>query len=233
MGLRAYQKIVVQLAIAVVVALFVYGEPTIGDKLYLPLGGKVIMVGKWIVPIVIFIYLVCTNGVNLTDGLDGLATGSTICYFIGIFAVIFIQIKQLDLEGDSLAVVQRQQMLTVIASAVGSLVAFALFNCFPAKIFMGDVGSLALGALVACVAIFTNLSLLIPILGVTFVVSCVSVIIQVTYFKLSKGKRVFLMAPLHHHLQKKGFSETRIGVIYCVATILMSVVVICIGGSYV
>ena len=230
MGLKAYQKIVVQLVIAIVVALFVYGEPTIGDKLYIPFWGKKVSVGKWIVPIVVFIYLACTNGVNLTDGLDGLATGSTICYFVGIFVLIFMQLNQLDITGNTLAYAQHQQMLVVIACVVGSLLAFALFNCFPAKIFMGDVGSLALGALVACVAIFTNLSLVIPVLGITFVVSCTSVIIQVGYFKLSKGKRVFLMAPFHHHLQKKGLSETRIGAIYCVVTILMAVLLICFGG---
>ena len=230
MGLRAYQKIVVQLVIAVVVALFVYGDPLIGDKLYVPFGNNEIYVEKWIVPIVVFIYLSCTNGVNLTDGLDGLATGATICYLLGIFAVIYLQIDRLNLQGDSLALVQRQQMLVIVASAVGSLLAFSLFNCFPAKIFMGDVGSLALGALVACVAIFTNLSLFIPVLGVMFVVSCLSVIVQVVYFKVSKGKRVFLMAPFHHHLQKKGLSETRIGAIYCTVTVLMAVVVTCFGG---
>jgi len=230
MGLRAYQKIVVQFVIAVVVALFVYGDATIGDKLYIPFANKQIAVGKAIVPIVIFIYLACTNGVNLTDGLDGLATGSTICYLVGIFVLIFTQTKQLDLSGDTLALAQRQQMLVVIACAVGSLLAFSLFNCFPAKIFMGDVGSLALGALVACTAIFTNLSLVIPILGIAFVVSCLSVIVQVVYFKLSHGKRVFLMAPFHHHLQKKGLSETRIGALYCVATILMAALLICFGG---
>ena len=230
MGLRAYQKIVVQLAIAILVALFVYGDPTIGDKLYLPFWGREIAVGKWIVPIVVFIYLACTNGVNLTDGLDGLATGSTICYFVGIFALIYMQLSELDLSGDTLALAQRQQMLVIVACVVGSLLAFSLFNCFPAKIFMGDVGSLALGALVACVAIFTNLSLVIPVLGLTFVVSCLSVIVQVAYFKITKGKRVFLMAPFHHHLQKKGLSETRIGAIYCITTLLMAVLLICFGG---
>ena len=233
MGLRAYQKIVVQLVIAILVALFVYGDPTIGDKLYVPFLGTQVSVGRWIVPIVVFIYLACTNGVNLTDGLDGLATGSSICYFIGIFALIYMQLGKLDLSGNTLVLAQRQQMLVVVACTVGSLLAFSLFNCFPAKIFMGDVGSLALGALVACSAIFTNLSLLIPILGLTFVVSCLSVIVQVVYFKLSKGKRVFLMAPFHHHLQKKGLSETRIGTIYCIVTIIMAVLLICFGDCYV
>jgi phospho-N-acetylmuramoyl-pentapeptide-transferase len=141
-----------------------------------------------------------------------------------------MQLSELDLSGDTLALAQRQQMLVIVACVVGSLLAFSLFNCFPAKIFMGDVGSLALGALVACVAIFTNLSLVIPVLGLTFVVSCLSVIVQVAYFKITKGKRVFLMAPFHHHLQKKGLSETRIGAIYCITTLLMAVLLICFGG---
>ncbi len=105
-----------------------------------------------------------------------------------------------------------------------------LFNINDAKVFMGDTGSLALGALVACSAIFTRMSLFIPIIGLMFVVSCVSVIIQVVYFKISKGKRVFLMAPYHHHLQKKGLSETRICLIYCTVTICITMLLLCFGG---
>ena len=109
-----------------------------------------------------------------------------------------------------------------MGSAIGSLLAYLLFNSFPAKIFMGDTGSLALGGLIASVSIFTKQTLLIPILGIMFVVSSVSVILQVVKYKLTK-KRMFLMAPFHHHLEKKGMYETKIVVIYIVITLIVSV----------
>ena len=199
-GLRAYQKILIQLAIAVLVSLYVYGDVAIGDKLRIPFSDIQVRIGFGIVPLVIFIYLACTNGVNLTDGLDGLASSTTICFMAGICYV-----------------------------SCGALAAFLLFNVNNAKVFMGDTGSLALGALVACSAIFTRMSLFIPVLGLMFVVSCVSVIMQVVYFKITKGKRIFLMAPYHHHLQKRGYSETRICVIYCAVTIFITFVLLCFG----
>ncbi len=230
MGLRPYQKIIVQLAIAVTVALFVYNEPSVGDKLRLPFSDKQVSLGPWIIPLVIFIYLACTNGVNLTDGLDGLAASTTLCYLVGMFALVANEIVGLESVGDTIAAEQCGNVLILIAVSMGGVAAFLVFNCFPAKVFMGDVGSLALGALVACAAIFTRMSLFIPVLGLMFVVSCLSVIVQVAYFKLTKGKRVFLMAPYHHHLQKKGFSETRISVIYCTVTILCASILLCFGG---
>ncbi|MCM1042963.1 MAG: phospho-N-acetylmuramoyl-pentapeptide-transferase [Corallococcus sp.] len=230
MGLRPYQKIIVQLIIALIVAFYVYGEPTIGDKLYIPFAGITVNIGKWIIPLVVFIYLACTNGVNLTDGLDGLATSTTIFYLLGFFVLLFIERKNLEEIGNLSAATQYGEVMKISGISVGCLLAFLLFNCFPAKVFMGDVGSLALGALVACLSIFTNMSLVIPLLGIMFVVSCLSVIMQVVYFKITKGKRIFLMAPYHHHLQKKGFSEVRIGVIYCTVTIGFGLLLVCFGG---
>ncbi len=224
LGLKPYQKIFVQLAIAVTVAFFVYKEPSIGDNLVIPFANKSISVGKWIVPFVIFVYLACTNGVNLTDGLDGLATTTTICYLMGMVVLLLLQQQKLCDIGDTLALAECENILTVCFVSIGALLAFLLFNCYPAKAFMGDTGSLALGALVACVAIFTRLTLFIPLVGIMYVVSCVSVIVQVSYYKLSKGKRVFLMAPYHHHLQKKGLSETRIAVIYGCVTLVSAFV---------
>ena len=225
LGLKAYQKILFQLAIAVVIAIVVYRDPTIGDKLYVPFTSVSVNVGWWTIPLVIFIFLACTNGVNLTDGLDGLAASSVLCYLVAMFAIVLT-------HGNAIGGVSEQngQLLTLMAASIGALAAFLLFNCFPAKVFMGDVGSLALGALVACVSIFTNRSLFIPILGLTFVFSCVSVILQVVYFKVSGGKRIFLMAPFHHHLQKKGLSEVRVGVIYSAVTLTCGALLLIFGG---
>lgn len=229
MGLRPYQKIIVQLVIAVLVALFVYSDIAIGDKLRLPFSDKQVKIGLWIVPLVIFIYLACTNGVNLTDGIDGLASSTTICFLAGMIALLNRELTVLESIGDTYAYKQTQDLITLCYVSCGALVAFLLFNCNDAKVFMGDTGSLALGAMVACIAIFTRMSLFIPIVGIMFVVSCVSVIIQVAYFKITKGKRVFLMAPYHHHLQKKKWSETRICVLYSAVTVCITLVLLCFG----
>lgn len=229
-GLYAYQKILVQLAIAVVVALFVSREVAIGDKLIVPFSNKQISIGGWIVPFVVFIFLACTNGVNLTDGLDGLATSSTLCYLVGIALLLLRELTFWENVGDTYAYAQTADVLKLCVLSMGALLAFLLFNANDAKVFMGDTGSLALGALVACCAIFTRMSLFIPIVGITFVISCVSVIVQVVYFKLSHGKRVFLMAPFHHHLQKKGMSETRVCVLYFSITAVATAFLLCFGG---
>ncbi len=229
-GLKAYQKIIIQLVIAVLVALYVYGDIAIGDKIRIPFSEIQVKIGFWIVPFVVFIYLACTNGVNLTDGLDGLASSTTICFLAGMIALLKRELNTLESIGDTYAYAQTQNVITLCFVAIGALAAFLVFNVNDAKVFMGDTGSLALGALVACSAIFTRMSLFIPIIGLMFVVSCVSVIIQVVYFKISKGKRVFLMAPYHHHLQKKGLSETRICLIYCTVTICITMLLLCFGG---
>lgn len=228
-GLFAYQKILFQLAIAFTVALFVHKQVGLGGKIRLPFCDLQLDVGFWIVPLVMFVYLACTNGVNLTDGIDGLATSTTICFLFGMILLLQKELASLDSSGDIYGYRQVEQIITLCYLSCGALLAFLIFNSYNAKVFMGDTGSLALGALVACVAIFTRMSLFIPILGVMFVVSCLSVIIQVAYFKISKGKRVFLMAPFHHHLQKKGWSEARICVVYCSVTILCVFSIICIG----
>lgn len=229
MGLHAYQKILVQLAIALLVAFFVRGEVSVGDKLRIPFTEKTIAIGLWIVPLTVFIYLACTNSVNLTDGIDGLATSTTICFLAGMIALLNRELRLLESVGDTYGYRQTRDIITLCYLCCGALVAFLLFNANDAKLFMGDTGSLALGAMVACVAIFTRMSLFIPIVGLMFVASSVSVIMQVVYFKLTKGKRIFLMAPFHHHLQKKKWSETRICVLYSSITICATFILLCFG----
>ncbi len=229
MGLKAYQKLVVQLAIAVLVALFVQSDVAIGSVLRVPFFGSQIDLGGWIVPFVIFVYLACTNGVNLTDGIDGLAASTTICYLFGTILLLNKELNYLSSVGDTYAYNQTQQVVKLCYICIGALFAFLLFNCNNAKVFMGDTGSLALGAMVACSAIFTRMTLFIPLVGIMFVISCISVIIQVVYFKLTNGKRIFLMSPYHHHLQKKGFSEPRICTIYCAITLCITLLLAAFG----
>ena len=128
--------------------------------------------------------------------------------------------------GDS-EIVQTElfNVIKLSSVATGALLAFMIFNCFPAKIFMGDTGSLALGSLVASIAVFSKTSLYIPIIGIMFVASAVSVIVQVAYYKLTK-KRIFLMAPLHHHFEKKGVHEVRITVCYTLVTVFVGIITI-------
>lgn len=229
LGLLPYQKIVSQLLIAVAVAVFVYKSQGLsGDILNIPFAGVSVQFGWFIIPFVVLIFLACTNSVNLTDGLDGLA-GTTVLSFLITFGVMLSVMLHTRLVGASAVQVDEYQNIIVIcAVGAGAMLAFLLFNGYPAKIFMGDTGSLALGGLVASVAIFSQNSLFIPIIGAMFVASSVSVILQVAYFKKTK-KRIFLMAPLHHHFEKKGYHEVKIVVWYSVITAMLGLA--CILGE--
>ncbi|MBQ7466486.1 MAG: phospho-N-acetylmuramoyl-pentapeptide-transferase [Clostridia bacterium] len=223
LGLRAYQKIIFQFAIAVTVAIFAYKNQFVGGKLFVPFTNITVDIGWWIIPLVIVVFIACTNSVNLTDGLDGLASSTTMCYTISMVALMFLAIA-FKLDGaNSLYILEYKNLILLGFVVIGAMICFLVFNCFPAKIFMGDTGSLALGAFVACIAVFSRMTLYIPILGFMFVLSSLSVIIQVAYYKMTK-KRVFLMAPLHHHFERKGVHEVRIVVVYSVITVVIGAV---------
>ena len=225
LGLKAYQKIIFQLLIAGAVAYFVYTSSLVGSELHVPFVDVTIDVGWWIIPIVIVVFLACTNSVNLTDGLDGLAASTVMCYMLSFVFLMLVMFSS-RLEGlSTILAFEYRNMIILACTCVGAMLCFLLFNCFPAKIFMGDTGSLALGGLVACVCIFTKNTLFIPILGIMFVLSALSVIIQVAYYKMTR-KRVFLMAPLHHHFEKKGVFEGRIVMCYAVITSIVGLLVV-------
>ena len=176
----------------------------------------------------VLIYLATTNAVNLTDGLDGLATSTTFIFMISFLVLELILINKGILPSNVASLGEYKNLSIISSVACGSLLCFLLFNCFPAKIFMGDTGSLALGSLIASVSIFTGMELFIPILGIVFVASAVSVILQVAYYKMTK-RRIFLMAPLHHHFEKKGVHEVRITFCYATVSLIVGVVVILIN----
>ena len=225
LGLRAYQKIIFQLGIAIIISIFAYKNNFVGSSLILPFSGRTFDMGPFVVPFNIIVIIAITNSVNLTDGLDGLASGTTLGYF-STTAILLLVLFGTKFAGQSeVYIAQLSNIYIVVFACVGSLLCYILFNCFPAKIFMGDTGSLALGALVGAVAIFTRTTLYLPIIGIMFVASSVSVIMQVAYYKLTK-KRIFLMAPLHHHFEKKGMHEVRISVMYSVITLLVGVIVV-------
>ncbi len=222
LGLRPYQKIIGQVAISLIVALFVYFNPMIGSKLYLPFSNTLIDFGWGIIPIIMVVFIATTNSVNLTDGLDGLAGGVSFIYLLGFGVISFIYLNGLTSGLENTLINEQANLIIINCCALGAIFAFLIFNSHPASIFMGDTGSLSLGALIACLACFSKQSLIIPVLGFMFVLSALSVIIQVAYFKKTK-KRIFLMAPLHHHFEKKGKYETKIVSIYIIITLMLAV----------
>ncbi len=225
MGLKAWQKAASQILIAVMIAVFVYLNPNIGTNVSIPFTHISADFGWLIIPFVIFIFLACTNSVNLTDGLDGLASSVTAVYMFAFGAILAIVISDMERSGAGADILSEYGNLLIFSGCVfGGVTGFLGFNTHPAKIFMGDAGSLALGGAAACLAIFSRLSLLLPIIGIMYAVSALSVIIQVLYFKATKGKRVFLMAPLHHHFEKKGVFEGKIVTVYSIVTLLAGII---------
>jgi phospho-N-acetylmuramoyl-pentapeptide-transferase len=211
-GLSPWQKIIGQVAIAIIVALFVYFK--VGTSL--DFFGIKIELGWGIIPFVVFVFLAITNSVNLTDGLDGLAGGVSAIYLLFFGAILTITNMS---ETNNLAI--------LCFIMFGAILGFLAINSHPAKIFMGDTGSLALGGVIACISIFSGKVLLMPIMGLMFVLSALSVVLQVAYFKKTK-KRIFLMAPLHHHFEKKGVHENRIVTIYIIVTGILSACCLCL-----
>ncbi|MGI6079401.1 MAG: phospho-N-acetylmuramoyl-pentapeptide-transferase [Candidatus Avilachnospira sp.] len=191
-GLNPRQKLLLQLALTVIFALWVYYHGVFGGRILIPFGalfgsGLKLELPVWLyIPFVVFVVLGTDNGVNFTDGLDGLCSSVTV-----VTAIFFAAAGLIFSQG-----------VTVVSLAVtGSLMGFLLFNVYPAKIFMGDTGSLALGGFVSAAAVVSGLELFIPIVGFIYMIEVISVIIQVSYFKLTHGKRVFRMAPIHHHFE--------------------------------
>ena len=218
LGLRAYQKIIGQLGIGLIVALFVYFN--VGSVV--SLANFSVDIGWGMIPFVIFVLLAMTNSANLTDGLDGLAGWTSFVMLTGLGVILGINIQDAMSSGDSIENINQLKNLQILSVCVGGgVLAFLCFNSYPAQIFMGDTGSLALGGVISILAILSNNALLLPIISFVFVVSAISVVIQVVHFKRTK-RRVFLMAPLHHHFEKKGVQESKIVVIYIIVTLIMS-----------
>lgn len=223
LGLKAYQKIIAQLGVTAIITWFAYKNIFIGSTINIPFSSVSIDLKWWYIPLCFIVFLATVNAVNLTDGLDGLAAGVSAVYF-GFFVVILCIMLNVESNmGNTLYAAELLSLNIFSAAVFGSLLGFIWHNSNPASVFMGDTGSLALGGAAACVAIFSQNPLLILIIGIMFVVSCISVIIQVIYFKLTK-KRVFLMSPFHHHLQYKGYKEQKIVAFYVIITIVCGII---------
>ncbi len=196
LGLRAWQKLLGQIIIAVAVTYIGIYNDILSTKLWLPFLDVEINLHLFYYVLVLLVLVGTTNAVNLTDGLDGLASGTVAiaAFFYGLICLYF---NKFDLA-------------IFCFSCMGALLGFLRFNINPAKIFMGDTGSLALGGILAAVAILTHTELLLIIIGGIFVIEALSVIIQVLSYRYRHGKRVFLMSPIHHHFELKGWPETTV-----------------------
>ena len=201
-----WQKLFLQLAVTGVFAYYLLHYTDISLAMKFPFWGKYLDFGFWNVPILFFIVLGTVNGVNFTDGLDGLAGSVTM--MVAVFFTVVSQARGGGLE-------------PVTCAVAGALMGFLLFNVHPASVFMGDTGSLALGGFVAACAYVLQMPLYIAIVGIVYLLEVASVILQVVYFKLSGGKRIFRMAPLHHHFELCGWSETKITALFTIITALM------------
>ena len=210
LGLRAWQKLALQILVTGIFAYFLLNYTDIPLAMEFPgVKGLWLDFGHWNLFILFFIVLGTVNGINLTDGLDGLAGSVTV-----IVAVFFTVV----------AIGRQSGIAPVTCAVVGALIGFLLFNAHPAAVFMGDTGSLALGGFVAACGYLLRMPLYIAIVGLVYLVETGSVILQVSYFKLSGGRRLFKMAPLHHHFELSGWSETAIVALFTILTALMCLV---------
>ena len=207
MGLRAWQKFALQILVTSVFTFYLLHYTDVSLAMKVPfLEGIYLDFGWFNIPILFFVVIGTVNGPNFTDGLDGLASSVTV-----LVATFFTVV----------AIGTNSGIEPITCAVVGALLGFLLFNVHPASVFMGDTGSLALGGFVAAAAIMMQMPLFIVIVGLIYLVEVLSVMMQVTYFKATGGKRIFKMAPIHHHFELCGWSETRVVAVFSIVTALL------------
>lgn len=209
-GLRAWQKLILQFAVTFFFAYYMVHISGISLAMRIPFWpGYYVDFGKWNVPILFVVVIGTANGTNFTDGIDGLA-GSVTVMTSAFFSVVAIGLNA--------------GIHPVTCAVSGALLGFLLFNVHPASVFMGDTGSLALGGFLAASAYIMQMPLFLPIVGAVYVTEVLSVVLQVVYFKCSGGKRIFKMAPLHHHFELCGFTENKIVAVFTCITALLCMI---------
>lgn len=206
-GFKAWQKLLCQIAVTAAFILYCVKTPEIGTSVILPFtGGKSVDFGIFYWIFAFFVILGTDNGVNFTDGVDGLCTSVT------IIVALFLMLVSKNISAD-------YSILSGIVA--GALLGFLISNAHPAKVFMGDTGSLALGGFVAGMALVLQMGWFVILFGLIYFAEVLSVILQVGYFKLTHGKRIFKMAPIHHHFELSGYSETQVVALFSIVTVLM------------
>lgn len=209
-GLYPKQKMGLQIVVTAIFAFYMVKFSGVPLTMLIPFsGGKYLDLGWFAVPFMFFVIIGTVNGTNFTDGLDGLASSVTV-----LVATFFTVV----------AIGTKSGIEPVTCAVVGALLGFLLFNVYPASVFMGDTGSLALGGFVASAAYMLQMPIFIVIVGCIYLVEVLSVMIQVTYFKKTGGKRIFKMAPIHHHFELCGWSETRVVAVFSIITALLCLV---------
>ena len=211
LGLTPLQKMALQFIVTGVFIYYYFKIAGLDTSIKIPFvsGDGFVMPTRLFIIFVFIVVLGTVNGVNFTDGLDGLASGVT------VIVATFFTIAALSLN---------PSMTPITGAVVGSLLGFLLFNTYPARVFMGDTGSLALGGFVSSIALMLHMPLFIVIIGLIYLVEVLSVILQVGYFKLTHGKRIFKMAPIHHHFELCGYSETQVVAAFSIVTALLCLV---------
>ena len=209
-GLYPKQKMVLQILVTAIFAFYIVKFTNVPLTMLIPFsGGKYLDIGWLAIPLLFIAVIGTVNGVNFTDGLDGLASSVTV-----LVATFFTVV----------AIGTKSGIEPVTCAVVGALLGFLLFNVYPASVFMGDTGSLALGGFVASTAYMLQMPIFIIIVGLIYLVEVLSVMIQVTYFKKTGGKRFFKMAPIHHHFELCGWSETRVVTVFTVITAFLCLI---------
>ena len=209
-GLLAWQKMLCQIVVTTVFAVYMGCYSDVPLTMLIPFsGGKYLDLGWGAFPVLYLAVIGTVNGTNFTDGLDGLCTSVTI-----LVATFFSVV----------AIGTNAGIAPITCAVVGALLGFLLFNVYPASVFMGDTGSLALGGFVVSAAYMMQMPLFIVIVGLIYLVEVLSVIIQVTYFKKTGGKRIFRMAPIHHHFELGGWSETRVVAVFSITTAILCMI---------
>ncbi len=214
MGLKVWQKLLGQILVTIVFVIYFTKHTDVGTSVLIPFSGGFdegyyLEIGIWFIPMMIFIMLGTVNGANFTDGLDGLAASVTlqITTFFSVAAIVV---------GSSIS--------PITNAAAGSLLGFLVFNIYPARVFMGDTGSLALGGFVAASAFMLKMPLFLIIVGLIYLIEVISVILQIVYFRITGGKRIFRMAPIHHHFELCGWSEMKVVSVFSIATALCCII---------
>ncbi len=226
LGLTATQKLIGQTLIAVLFSVYCYFQPNIGSEILIPFTSIFFDLGIFYIPIMSLVIIFIVNSANIQDGMDGLLSSVSVVGFLS-WAILILSLIQMNALLSNYDLAMSYQNVAIFSIAIaGGCLGFLRFNYYPAKVFMGDTGSMFLGAASVGIAMVIKMPLLLLFVFVTPIASSLSVIIQRVYFKVTHGKRIFKMSPIHHHFEKSGYSETQVIMMYAVFTTILSVLAI-------